>query len=49
MRDIAGEVGTNSPATYSCGPLYMDEQKQDDQIEHINNSSMPIEDVAFKT
>ena len=31
MRDTAGEVGTNSSVTYSCGPLYMDDERQDDQ------------------
>ena len=27
----------------------MDEQRQDDQLEPIYNSSVPIQDVAFKT
>ena len=27
----------------------MDEQSQDDQLEPIYNSSVPIQDVAFKT
>ena len=27
----------------------MDEQRQDDQQEHICNCSMPIQDVALKT
>ena len=49
MRDTAGEVGTNSYVTYFCGPLHMDEQRQDDQLEPINNSSVPIQDVALKT
>ncbi len=30
MRDTAGEVRTNSLVTYFCGPLHMDEQRQDD-------------------
>ena len=30
MRDIAGEVRTCSLAIYSCGPLPMDEQRQDE-------------------
>ena len=34
---------------YSCGPLHMDEQKQDDQLEPTYKSSMPIWDVALKT
>ena len=49
MLDTTGEVGTNSEATYSCGPLHMDEQRQDDQIEPIYNSSVSIQDVASKT
>ena len=36
-------------ATYSYGPLHMDEQKRDDQLEPIYNSSVPIQDVALKT
>ena len=35
MRDTAGEVGTNSSATYSSGPLHMDGQRQDDQLEPV--------------
>ena len=35
--------------TYSCGPLHIDEQRQDDQLEPIYNSSVPIQDVAWKT
>ena len=46
MRDTAGEVGTNSKVTYSCGPLHMDEQNQDDQLEPIYNSSVLIQDVT---
>ena len=49
MRDTAGKVGTNSLVTYSSGPLHMDEQRQDDQLEIIYNSSVPIQDVALKT
>ena len=49
MRDTAGEVGTNSLVTYSCGPLHMDEQWLDDQLEPTYNSSVPIQDVALKT
>ena len=33
----------------SCGPLHMDEQRQDDQLEPIYNSSVPIQDIALKT
>ena len=49
MRDTAGEVSTSSYATYSCGPLHIDEQRQDDQLEPIYNSSVLIQDVAWKT
>ena len=49
MRGTAGEEGRNSLAMYSCGPLHMDEQRQDDQLEPIYNSSVPIKDVALKT
>ena len=34
---------------YSCGPLHMDEQKQDDQLEPIYISSVPIRDAFLKT
>ena len=36
-------------ATYSCGPLYMDEQMQDDWLDPIYNCSVPIQYVAMKT
>ena len=49
MQDTAREVGTNSLVTYSCGPLHMDEERQDDQLEPIYNSSVPIQDIALKT
>ena len=34
---------------YSCGPLHMDEQKQDDQLEPTYSSSVPIRDVTLNT
>ena len=40
MQDTAGEEETNSKVIYSCGPLHMDEQRQDDQLEPIYNSRM---------
>ena len=49
MQNTAGEVMTNSLATYSCGPHHMDEQWKEDQLEPIYNSSVPIRDVALKT
>ena len=32
---------------YSCGPLHMDEQMQDDQLEPTYNSFVPIQNVAL--
>ena len=49
MQDTAREVRTNSLAMYSSGPIHMDEQKLDDQLEPINSNSVPIQDVAWKT
>ena len=49
MRDTAGEVGTISKGMYSHGPLHMDEQRQDDQLEPKYSSSVPIRDVTLKT
>ena len=49
MWDTDGEVGTNSQTIYSCGLLHMDEQRQDDQLESIYNSSVPIQNIALKT
>ena len=49
MRDTAGEVGTNSYVTNFCGPLHMDEQRQDDHLEPTYNSSVPIQNVAVMT
>ena len=34
---------------YSCGPLHMNEKRQDDQQEPIYNSSVSIQDIALKT
>ena len=34
---------------YSYGPLHMDEQKQDDQLEPTYSSSVQIQDVVMKT
>ena len=47
--DTAREVGMNSKVTYSCGPLHMDEQRQDDLLEPTYNSSVLIQDVVLKT
>ena len=34
---------------YSCRPLHMDKQRQDDQLEPTYSSSLPIRDVVLKT
>ena len=47
-RDTVREVGTNSWVMYSCGPLHMDEQRQDVQLEPTYSSSVPIRDVAMR-
>ena len=44
MRDTAGKV-----RDVLCGSLHMDPQRKDDQLEPIYNSSVPIQDVAWKT
>ena len=49
MQNTAGEVRMNPSAIYSCGPLHMDEQRQEDQPKPIYNSSVPIQDIALKT
>ena len=49
MWDTAGEVRTNTEVIYSCGPLHMDKQRQDNQLEPIYNSSVLIQYIAWKT
>ena len=49
MQDTAGEVRTNSWATYSSGPHHSDEQRQVVQLESKYNSSVAIQDVALKS
>ena len=34
---------------YTCGPLHMDEQRQDVQLEPTYSSSVRIRDVALRT
>ena len=48
IRDTAGEVGMKSEVTYSFGPLHVDKQRQDDQLEPIYHSSVLIQDVDFE-
>ena len=40
MQDTAGGVKTNSEVTFSYGPLYIDEQMYDDQLERIYNNTI---------
>ena len=47
-QHTAGEVETSSWMMYSCGPLHMDEQRQDVQLEPSYSSSVPIRDVALR-
>ena len=47
-RVTAGEVGTNSWVMCACGPLHMDEQRQDVKLEPINSSSVPIRGIALR-
>ena len=44
--DSAGELETSLWVMYSCGPLHMDEQRQDVQLKPTYSSSVPIRDVA---
>ena len=44
--DTGGDVRTNSYVTYPSGPLYMDKQRRDDQLEPIYNTCVTIQDVA---
>ena len=48
MQDTAGEVEMNTWATYSCGSLHMDRQRQNEQLEPTYNSSVLIQVVALK-
>ena len=45
--NTAGKVGTNSLTTYSCGPLHMDEQKQEDQFRTY--IQQPIQDETLES
>ena len=49
MQDIAGKVETNSKGTYSCEPLHMNEQRQDDQLDPTYSSAVRIRDVTLRT
>ena len=49
MLDTAREVWASSDVKYSCGPLHMDEQRQDVQLEPTYSSPVPIRNVALKT
>ena len=47
LFDFPSVCTHRSPQEYSCVPLHMDEQRQDDQLEPIYNSSVPIQDIAL--
>ena len=49
MRDTAGVVGCAQKWHTPVDPFQMDEQRQDDQLEPIYSSSVPIQDIALKT
>ena len=49
IQDTAGEVRTSSWAMYSRGLLHTNEKGLGDQLESIYNSSILIQDVAWKT
>ena len=49
MWDTAGEVRTSSLVMYSNGPLHIDEERQDNQLEPTYSSSVPIREVVLKT
>ena len=49
MKDTVREVRTISKATFSNGPLHMDEQVWDDQQELIYNSSVRTPAIVEKT
>ena len=49
IQDTAGEVEMSSQVIFSCGPLHMDKQRQDDQLEPTYGSSVLIRDVGLKT
>ena len=49
MRDTAREVRTNSSAMYFGGPLHMDKQRLNDQLEPINNSSVLTQYLIWTT
>ena len=49
MRDTAGEVGTSLLGINSSGPLHMDKQRLDNQLQPTYSSSVTIWDVTLKT
>ena len=46
IRNTAGEVKTNSEATFSNRPFHKDKQVLDVQLEHIYHSSVQARDVV---
>ena len=53
MNQTCGTVLEKQGRTHkwhtSVDRIHMDEQRQDDQLEHTYSSSMPIKDIALKT
>ena len=49
MREIVGEIRTNSEATFSHGALHTKEQVLDSQLELIYNSSVQTQNVVYMT
>ena len=51
MRYTTGEIRTNLrvKAMYFCGLLHTDEEGLGDQLEPVYNSSVLVQDVAWKT
>ena len=49
LQDTTREVRRNSWVMFSSGPLHMDEQVLNDQLELIHSSSVQTQDVSKKT
>ena len=49
MQDNAGEVGTRLYVKYSCGPLHLDKQRQDVQLEPTYSNPVSILDETLRT
>ena len=49
MCNTAEEVRMDSKVMNSCGPLHIDEQRLNNQLETEYSSFMLVQDVAWKT